>query len=169
MKIMMVFVEIANLIGIAMTAPAWAQEMQRSRLGNTVISQRSRHFNPATVETISGKVVRVDQRESQGRMSGMGIHVSVETAQETVDVHLGPSWYLNNQKLSFKIGDQVDVTGSRVADASQPTLIAAEVQSGNTVMTLRDENGLPVWGRRGQGRRMGRNRGMSRGQWRGAQ
>ncbi|MGB7414372.1 MAG: hypothetical protein WA902_09210 [Thermosynechococcaceae cyanobacterium] len=175
MKIMMLFVAIATLIGVAITAPAWAQEMQRSKLGNDVTPLGPRHFNPATVETITGKVVRMDERASQGRRSGTGMHVLVETAKGTVDVHLGPSWYLDDQKFSLKSGDLVEITGSRLADANQPTLTAAVVKSGDTVLKLRDENGLLAWRGMGQGRRMNGNRGtgrgprMGRGQLRGAQ
>ncbi len=66
-------------------------------------------------------------------------------------VHLGPSWYLETQAVTFAPGDKVEVTGSRVTYQGQPTIIAAEVKKDGQVLKLRDAAGIPVWA--GQGRR----------------
>lgn len=169
MKWIQLLLSIALFTSTTIMAPAYAQERPDPTPANNVSLQRHRHFNPTTVETLSGKIVRVDQVASQGRRSGKGVHLSLQTSEETVDVHLGPSWYLNEQQFNLKSGDQVEVTGSRVKETSQPTIIAAKVKSGSTVLNLRDENGLPAWRGMGRGRDMGRNRGNGRGPWRDAQ
>ncbi|MGR3279189.1 hypothetical protein ACSYAD_29415 [Acaryochloris marina NIES-2412] len=170
MKWIQLFISIALLTSTIFMAPAYAQNMSSdSAPVNTVSIQRPQHFNPATVETLSGKIVRVDQVASPGRRSGKGVHLSLQTSEETVDVHLGPSWYLDEQQLNLKSGDPVEVTGSRVTDAGPSAIIAAQVKSGDTVLNLRDESGQPAWSGRGRGRGMGRNRGNGRGPWREAQ
>ncbi|WP_299489648.1 hypothetical protein [Acaryochloris sp. IP29b_bin.137] len=169
MKWILISISIALLVGAIIAAPVYAQGMPKSSPGHHLTSQRPRDFNPDTVETISGKIVRVDQVASQGRRSGKGVHLSVETSDETVDVHLGPSWYLDEQQFNLKSGDPVEVTGSKVTDASSPTLIAAKVKSGDTNIDLRDENGMPAWRGMGRGKGMGRNRGNGRSPWRAAQ
>lgn len=111
-----------------------------------------RMFNPATVETVSGEVVRVD-RFTPGRGMGYGVHLVLKTATESLDVHLGPSWYVEQQGLTFASGDKLEVTGSRITYQGKPTIIASEVKKGDKVLKLRDARGVPVWAGTGAGRR----------------
>jgi hypothetical protein len=60
-------------------------------------SQYNRMYDPKSLETISGEVTKVDRITPSQGMSG-GIHMLVKTDKETVSVHLGPSWYLENQE-----------------------------------------------------------------------
>ncbi len=109
-----------------------------------------RLYNPATVETLSGEVTRVD-RFMPGRGMGYGVHLNLKTATETIDVHLGPSWYVEQQGLVFAPGDKVEVTGSRITYQGKPAVIAREVKKGDKVLQLRDAQGVPAWA--GAGRR----------------
>ena len=101
-------------------------------------------YNPQTVETISGEVVSVDKITP---MKGMyyGIHVMVKTDKETISVHLGPGWYVENQDVGIMPKDKIQVKGSRITFDGKPALIASEVTKGDEVLTLRDANGFPVW------------------------
>lgn len=168
MKWIQLLISIALFTSTTIMALAYAQESPDPAPANNASIQKPRHFNPETVETLSGKIVQVDRVASQGQRSGTGVHLSLQTSEETVDVHLGPSWYLDEQQFNLKSGDQVEVTGSRVTVASQPAIIAAQVKSGDTVLNLRDESGLPAWRGMGRGRGMGRNRGDG-SPWREAQ
>ncbi len=109
-----------------------------------------RLYNTATVETLSGEVTRVD-RFMPGRGMGYGVHLNLKTATETIDVHLGPSWYVEQQGLVFAPGDKVEVTGSRITYQGKPAVIAREVKKGDKVLQLRDAQGVPAWA--GAGRR----------------
>lgn len=113
-------------------------------------NESGRMYNPKTVETINGKVLSVDSFTSRHRMSH-GIHLQVETASETIPVHLGPAWYLDNQEFEIELNDTVKVTGSRIRFDGEPAIIADRITKGNTTVKLRDKNGFPVWsGRRKQ-------------------
>jgi hypothetical protein len=103
-----------------------------------------RMYDPKTVETISGEVVSVDRLTPMKGM-GQGIHMTVKTATETVSVHLGPSWYLENQDVKLEPKDLVEVTGSRITFQGKPAFIAAEVHKSDEVLKLRDDSGYPVW------------------------
>ena len=103
-----------------------------------------RMYNPQTVETVSGEVVKVNKIKPMKGMS-YGIHLVLKTDSGEVPVHLGPAWYINNQDVSIKEGDKVDVKGSRVDFHGKPTIIAAEVQKGDEVLKLRDDSGYPAW------------------------
>jgi hypothetical protein len=104
----------------------------------------SRMYNPQTVETITGEVLSVDQMMPMKGMS-YGIHIVLKTNKETIPVHLGPGWYIENQDMTIAPKDKIEVTGSRITFEGDPTLIAAEVKKGDEVLTLRDANGFPVW------------------------
>ena len=104
----------------------------------------NRMYNPKTVETLSGEVVRVDQVPSGGRMAS-GVHFTLKTEKETVPVHLGPSWYMEKQAVTIAAGDKVEVAGSRIMYQGQPAIIAGEVKKGGQVLKLRDAAGVPAW------------------------
>jgi hypothetical protein len=103
-----------------------------------------RMYNPQTVETISGEVVAIDRITPMKGMS-YGLHAVVKTDKETISVHLGPGWYLENQDVTIAPKDRIEAKGSRVTLAGKPALIAAEVKKGDDVLVLRDAGGFPVW------------------------
>lgn len=114
-----------------------------------------RIYNPATVETVDGTVVTVDNITQGGGMF-YGIHLVVRTQSEDLSVHLGPAWYLDAQGVQIAPNDVITITGSRVTLDGQPALIASEMKKGDTAVKLRDQNGFPLWsGRRGSGPRGG--------------
>ncbi len=104
----------------------------------------SRMYNPKTVETISGEVASVSTITPSRGMS-YGVHLTLKTAKDTIPVHLGPGWYIENQDIQLQPGDKIQVKGSRVNFAGQPAIIAASVQKGKEILTLRNENGFPMW------------------------
>lgn len=75
----------------------------------------------------------------------LGVHLIVKTEKETIDVHLGPGWYIENQDVKIMPADKVEVKGSRITFQGKPVIIAAEVKKGEETLKLRDENGFPVW------------------------
>ena len=103
-----------------------------------------RMYDPKALETISGEVTSVD-RITPNKGMAAGIHMIVKTEKETISVHLGPSWYLENQDVKIEPKDKVEVKGSRTTFAGKPAIIAAEVRKGDDVLKLRDDNGFPVW------------------------
>ena len=103
-----------------------------------------RKYDPKTVETISGEVVSVDKFKP-GKGMSYGIHLQLKTEKDTIAVHLGPEWYIQNQDTEIKAKDKISVKGSRVTFEGKPTIIAAEVRKGDEVLSLRDEHGVPAW------------------------
>lgn len=104
----------------------------------------ARLYNPKTVETISGEVVSADRITP---MKGMyyGVHLMVKTNKETISVHLGPGWYIENQDVKLLPKDKIEVKGSRITYEGKPAILAATVTKGDEVMELRDANGFPTW------------------------
>ncbi|HSF03846.1 MAG TPA: hypothetical protein VLA62_12595 [Solirubrobacterales bacterium] len=139
-------ISILSLFGVLLASPSIAQHGPRWRgsggwgPGGPYVKL----YDPKTVETLRGEVVSVDLVMPMKGMS-QGVHLAVKTDKETIPVHLGPSWYLENQDVKFAPKDMVEVKGSRVMLAGKPALIAAEVQKGDATLTLRDDNGFPAW------------------------
>ncbi len=115
-------------------------------------SAYQRTYNPATVETLSGEIVAI---ENSIPMRGManGIHLTVKTAKETIAVHLGPQWFIERLDTRLAKGDSIEVRGSRVIFDGKPAIIAAEIKKGDEALLLRNEAGIPVWSGMGARRR----------------
>ena len=130
---------------------------QRGNNGWGQNSNYGRLFNTNTIETISGTVEAVEIISLDTNMP-TGIHLKVKTKSEVVSVHLGPSWYLDNQEIRFEKGDKITITGSKITYQNAPAVIAAEVEKGDDILLLRDKAGYPVWsGWRKKGIGRGRN------------
>jgi len=107
-------------------------------------SQYNRMYNPATVVTISGTVESVDKiTPAKGMYSG--IHIVVRTDKESMDVHLGPEWYVERLDTKIEKGDRVEVKGSKITYEGKAAVIAAEVKKGDNTLFLRDSSGVPAW------------------------
>jgi hypothetical protein len=104
----------------------------------------SKMYDPKSVETVAGQVVTLDKITPLKTMSA-GVHMTLKTDKEQISVHLGPSFYLENQDVKIEPKDKVEVKGSRVTFQGKPAIIAAEVKKGDEVLKLRDENGFPMW------------------------
>ncbi len=104
-----------------------------------------RMYNPASVETLTGTVEAVDKVIPMKGMS-YGVHLQLKTQKETIPVHLGPGWYIERLDMKIEKGDKIEVKASRATMMGKPVIIAAEVKKGESVLKLRDENGIPVWG-----------------------
>lgn len=118
-------------------------------------------YDPATEMTVKGTVEAV---ETRGHMNGMErLRLTVKTEKETMEVRVGPVWFLAQNKMIFAKGDQVEVIGSHVKFESREWLIAREVKMGGQKLTLRDRDGRPMWFGKGNDwrDRIGMPRGMT--------
>ena len=104
----------------------------------------NRLYDPATVETVKGRVERVDIENSDGKGHSEA-HLILRTNQETISVSLGPAWYYERQALKIEAGDQVEIKGSRLTRNEKRAIIAAEVRKGEEILVLRDSTGRPGW------------------------
>jgi hypothetical protein len=113
--------------------------------------QQAPRYDKATEVTVHGTVAEVKQVDNaMGMHKVPGTHVVLETEQETIEVHLGPSTFLAGQQLSLQSGDTLQIVGSRVKVAGAEAIIAREVRKGDRTITLRDAQGFPKWSRRPQ-------------------
>ena len=103
-----------------------------------------RTYSRGAFETVSGEVIDVYRATSrQGYKSGL--HLLVKANEETIDVHLGPISYIEGQNFNFEPGDALEIKGDLLNDSQIPTMTAIEVKKNNETLTLRDDDGFPMW------------------------
>ncbi|MGZ6275047.1 MAG: hypothetical protein ACXWMI_02925 [Syntrophales bacterium] len=79
----------------------------------------------------SGKVVKME------KMAGVkdGWQMKFKNEQGNVfTVYMGPTWFIENQKIKFMAGDSVMVRGKKFGSS----IIATQVSKGNMTMKLRN-------------------------------
>ncbi|MBI3949992.1 MAG: DNA-binding protein [Acidobacteria bacterium] len=138
-------IAVISILSLLLVTQSFAQRPRwRGSGGWGMGTQYGRMYDPKTVETIRGEVVSVGRTTP---MKGMyyGIHLMVKTDKETISVHLGPGWYIENQDIKIEPKDKVEVKGSRITFEGKPAIIAAEVKRGEELLRLRDESGFPGW------------------------
>jgi hypothetical protein len=97
-------------------------------------------FDADDVVTLQGTATAVNRYGGH-----QGMFLTLQTAQETLEVHLGPAWYLEDQGFAITPNSPVSVKGFRSDWNGQPVLMASEVTQGDRVLQLRDANGYPLW------------------------
>lgn len=92
--------------------------------------------------TVSGQIVQLQTLGGQVP----AVQAVLRCSTGDVPVFLGPVDFLAKQSVKLAKGDQVTVTGSRIADPQAKGLIrASSVKKGNQTLTLRDASGKPLW------------------------
>jgi hypothetical protein len=72
-------------------------------------------------------------------------YLVVKSGADSVQVFLAPKSFLDDMGASFKAGDEVEVTGSKVKQDGTDLILAREVAKGNDTLTLRFKDGKPAW------------------------
>lgn len=129
----------------ALASPALAQRHPCEQHGKHV---GMRMYDPLTESTLKGTVENVWTEDCAccADCAG-GTHLMLKAEGETIEVHVGPSSVLEAKKWELTKGDKIEVLGSKVFFGDCKALIAREVTKGDETLTLRNEQGIPVWGR----------------------
>ena len=101
-------------------------------------------YDPSTETTISGTIEQINHVDATCHG---GTHVVVKTDAGNVDVGLGPTQFLTDQKLELKKGDKVEVIGAKAHTQKGEVFVARQITSGDKTITLRDATGVPAWPR----------------------
>jgi hypothetical protein len=127
------------LLAILAPAPALAETAEPAR------KPAKARFDPATVVTLSGKVLG-EQRVDHGKGT-KAVRLVIKVGEEQVSVQLGPDSFVDGQKTRFVAGDEVTVKGSKFTyGTNKYGLIAQAVTRGNDTVVFRSAKGKPAWG-----------------------
>jgi len=94
-----------------------------------------------TEVTVTGTIQAV--QEHPGRGKDMGTRLLLKTKDSTLDVHVGPSRYIEKQGFAFAEGDTVEVVGSMTK--SNDAILARIIKRNGKSLSLRDDGGKPLW------------------------
>jgi hypothetical protein len=100
-------------------------------------------FDRNTVIRVAGTASQVDIEESKRPCT-----LSLKTAEESINVILGPGWFLSEKHADIQKGDPLVVEGAKMMDQrGRIHLVASQVTNQRTgaILLLRDEFGRPHW------------------------
>ena len=102
-------------------------------------------YNPSTEITLKGTVTEISDRVCP-ISGGMGFHFILKTADaKTIEVHVATSKFVKDFEMGVKVGDQVEVLGSKVKFEGEDTIMARQITRGNDVFVFRYKDGKPAW------------------------
>lgn len=111
-------------------------------------SEYNKKFDPKTIVTISGKVSKIDRDNHPLKTMEAGFAATIKTDKgEEYLVQVGPIWFTSyfKRKWDVKVGDAVEVTGSKVNIGGNTVIMAMKGRKGNLAMTCRNKTGKPLW------------------------
>lgn len=104
---------IIGLLSLMLTvSSSWAQSGRRLHYSTL--------FNPRTVGTVSGEVVRVEQAFA-GSGQDYCVHALLKTTKGQVTAILAPQGFMKEQGLAIAPKDRVTVTGSLISVLESPS------------------------------------------------
>jgi hypothetical protein len=96
-------------------------------------------YNPAAPADVRGVVSEIHVVPEGSPLAG--VHVTLRTKTEAVEVFLAPAAFLSMLKFKVAVGDDIQAVGSRVSGV----ILTREFTKKGTTITLRDPDGTPVW------------------------
>jgi hypothetical protein len=101
-------------------------------------------YDPASETTLEGVVDELLLLERPG-CAGCegGTHVILKGHE--IEIHLGPSSFLESNGCRIGEGDSLRVTGSKLTIRGDDVLLAKELRCGEKTVVLRDDDGRPRW------------------------
>ncbi len=138
------FVAAWVLLVLGMTTQAYAEAECKICGGWGHASAYGRLFNSDTVQSLEGEVLSVNKIAPMDT-EDYGISYVLDTGDEEIFVHLGPSWFVESEPLQVETGDRIIVTGSKVSVEDEDVIIVTEIKKGSDVMSLRSPEGQPAW------------------------
>lgn len=102
-------------------------------------------YDPRAEYAVKGTVAGVKTHDSV--LGYKDTHIIITTAQGDMEVHVGPSGYLDKRGFGMHPGDQVLVIGCKTVYEEKPVLVARQIRRGDQSVTLRNMRGDPVWPR----------------------
>jgi hypothetical protein len=104
-------------------------------------SSRPTAYDPSHESVLLGTVVSFTEGSSR---PPLGAHAMVQTANGTVDVHLGPASYLRSNRFSMTKGESVRLVGVSVPAKEGNVFLARTVQHGTQAIVVRSPRGFLI-------------------------
>jgi hypothetical protein len=101
-------------------------------------------YDFATETTLQGTVQEI--KTFPCKLGGpSGFHLELMTDKGVVEVHVAAGKFLSEYGFTFAVGDEIEVTGSRVQMDGKDAFLARSIKKGQTTYVFRDKKGEPLW------------------------
>ncbi|MDG5814315.1 hypothetical protein QA601_04445 [Chitinispirillales bacterium ANBcel5] len=107
-------------------------------------SQYEQLYGTNSLQEYRGTVIAIDTVTPMHDMSS-GIKLVIESGFDSLDVHLGPAWYVLYQDINLSESDNVEVRGRRANLRDNVFIMAKEIRFDDGIIRLRDDSGIPYW------------------------
>ena len=97
----------------------------------------------ATETKFMAKVVESREVGKESVLEGVYLTVTVKT--DTLKVYVGPKDFVKLFGVTFKAGEEIEVTGAKVQFEGSDLILARELRMGHVTLILRDDSGWPNW------------------------
>ncbi len=103
-------------------------------------------YKKSTFTNIAGEVISVETVFNKVKQED-GLHLTVKTSSKEYIIHVCPQWYADKQKLEFKVGETLKITGSSFVKDGLPNIYAATITySSSKTLNLRNpDTGETFW------------------------
>jgi hypothetical protein len=106
-------------------------------------SQAPPKYDPATEATLKGSVEEMKLVPPDGPKPIA--YLVMKSGQDSVQVYLCPKSFLDEMGVTFKAGEEIQLTGSKVTQSGADLTLAREVVKAGDTLTLRFKDGKPAW------------------------
>lgn len=108
------------------------------------LKRYSRSFDPDNLEDVTGTVLEV-LKTRDNSYDTRGIILLLDVEDEILEVHVGPTWFVERQIRAFKTGEELRVTGSVVPYHGEDVLVVQNITRGKKTYRFRQDDGSPYW------------------------
>ena len=91
-------------------------------------------YSRAAETKFMGKVAEVREVGKEGALPG--IYLTVTVKADTVKLYVGPKDFVNLFGVTFKVGEEIDVTGAKVQFEGSELILAREIAMGRVTLIL---------------------------------
>lgn len=88
---------------------------------------KTKLFNPKTIKVFAASVTSISAI-IEAEKPHYGIHLNVKNDLEMLSVHLRTLRCLNERNITFEVGDNLVIRGSRIVHEGIPAIIAMKIQ-----------------------------------------
>ena len=93
---------------------------------------------------LSGVVDDIKQHSLGGTCKAPGVFVVVKVNEQTVELQVGPKWFIDQLTWTFTKGDKLEITGWKV-DKDGNEVVVRKISRGEWTLEPRDDSGAANW------------------------
>ncbi len=111
--------------------------------GGNPKSDPAHSYDVKSETKFDAKVVEVREVSKDQVLPGM--HLTISMKGENVDLFVGPKEFVKLFDVTFKEGQEIEVTSAKLKLENGEVYLAREIRLGQVTLALRDDSGWPNW------------------------